>query len=494
MNNGTLRHTFVSAPWAQLLTRTFIRSHAWVLVAGLIIATAIHLIGGDSWWSVAGYTLVIAAAVQYTIARAVRTADASCRSLIEASMDIVMILDRDGRLLAMNHVGEEQIWHSSRELIGRPFEELLLVADREAWAELFAGARSGKRGAFTLRFLRGDSAQRWMSGTVAPVSANGRVRRIVAMARDITDTMSAAEEHEKMRTQLAHAQKMQAVGQLVSGVAHQLSNPLTAVMSCAEEMLLDPRTPSDTEDLTTILAQARRCRTIVQDLLSFAIRKEDAVVPPSFVAPIVERVIRAMQPKVTRAGVSVTTRIDPRIPCVAMDASAVEQVVETLLTNALQAAGTSGRVTVSARAGEDGAELTVEDSGPGIEPDVLPRIFEPFFTTKSASEAKGLGLSLALGVVKQAGGTLRVSNRGAGPRAGAMFVATIPFAGDASGDRPKRRTEGAFADLGNVLSDRPAERTLSIEAEVTRRTSGKPYVLPHSRPETDSMSDGGEHA
>ncbi|HET7041218.1 MAG TPA: ATP-binding protein, partial [Gemmatimonadales bacterium] len=221
---------------------------------------------------------------------------------------------------------------------------------------------------------------------------------------------------------MAQTQKMEAVGRLVSGVAHELNNPLAAILAFSEELLSDPRTAAEREALQVIRDQSRRARTIVRDLLAFVGRREERWEPVPIQA-LFDRVARGVAPEFTRQGAMLQTRVAPDIPTLAADRAGIEQVLTNLLTNAAYAAGRSGQVSLTAeRTPEGHLRIRVTDDGPGVPEEIRHRVFEPFFTTKPAGQGTGLGLSVSLGIVEQHRGKLEVT-----PTVkGACFTVTLP--------------------------------------------------------------------
>ena len=222
---------------------------------------------------------------------------------------------------------------------------------------------------------------------------------------------------------LAHTQKMEAVGQLVSGVAHELNNPLAAILAFSDELLVEPRPQAEREALEVIRDQARRARTIVRDLLAFVGRREERLEAVQ-VPAMIERVARGVAPELARQGATLELRVAPDLPVIAGDRAGLEQVLTNLVSNAAYAAGRNGKVWLDARLTTEGAlALSVSDSGLGVPPEVRPRLFEPFFTTKPAGQGTGLGLSVSLGIVEQHRGKIDVQNL---PQGGACFTVTLP--------------------------------------------------------------------
>jgi signal transduction histidine kinase/CheY-like chemotaxis protein len=213
-------------------------------------------------------------------------------------------------------------------------------------------------------------------------------------------------------------------GRLVSGVAHELNNPLTAVLHLAEELQHGTAlTDADREALELIANQARRCRSIVLDLLSFA-RGRERQPEDTELKVLVDMAERGAAPLLQSMGVRLEVETGPGTPRLWVDQHGLEQVLTNLIVNGAQAAGRGGWVRVQASGDADGWRVVVEDSGPGIAPEVLPRIFEPFFTTREEGEGTGLGLSVSLGIVERQGGGIDADGGAKGR--GARFTVRIP--------------------------------------------------------------------
>ncbi len=213
--------------------------------------------------------------------------------------------------------------------------------------------------------------------------------------------------------EVAQNEKLAAVGQLASGIAHELNNPLTGVLTFTS--LLRKKTPDgsrDAEDLDLVIRETKRCAGIIRRLLDFAREK----VPSKGyidVNPLVEDVVRIVDRPATLQDIQIRSELDPALPPVWGEGDLIKQVVMNIVVNATQAVGDHGRVVVRSRLADDApgmVEIAISDNGSGIPPAHLQRIFEPFFTTKEVGKGTGLGLSVSYGIVKAHGGHIKVES------------------------------------------------------------------------------------
>lgn len=237
-----------------------------------------------------------------------------------------------------------------------------------------------------------------------------------------------------MMRELAHRQevlvqshKLQAVGTLTAGVAHELNNPINNITLTAEMLKEDYASLSDEgrlEMVGDLVAQAERAQKIVKNLLDFA-RESEIRTELLDVAGLLRGTASLAANQIKLSGAKIALEIPENLPPVHGDKQALSQVFLNLLLNALDAVGKGGQVTIAAGgAAEPGfVRVDVADDGHGIQPHVLPNIFDPFFTTKSGGKGTGLGLSVSLGIVRQHGGDIRVESL---PGKGSTFTVLLP--------------------------------------------------------------------
>jgi len=301
---------------------------------------------------------------------------------------------------------------------------------------------------------------------------SGAEEGYVLILRDRTQRVRAEQERERLQSEVAQHARLETIGRMVSGVAHELNNPLTAILAFGQDLLGQARTPADAEALNTIVQQSQRCRLIVQDLLTFARSKRDERQPID-PGELIWRVQPALQRQAESQGVRLEVSIGDDLPGLEVNPSALEQVLTNLAVNAFHAVGAGGEVIISARLQRERLALIVEDNGPGLPDDVLPRLFEPFFTTKATGKGTGLGLSVSHAIVEQHGGTLRAENRSGPGVRGARFTVLLPFIDRRSVPRAAARESPRVA----VRAPQGVERTvLVIDDEAPIRIAIRRYL------------------
>lgn len=238
-------------------------------------------------------------------------------------------------------------------------------------------------------------------------------------------------EIEETQRQLMQATKMAAIGELAAGVAHEINNPATTILSMASFWLSpegDSDPTRDVEDVKWVVAQAQRIAQITQDLLTFS-RRQTLDLHPVSVETVVENSLRLVEDQLTAHGISVQKDVRPGLPAVRGDEKSLVRALENLFRNAIDAMPRGGVLRVhAAQEASNGrrVQLEVADTGVGMDAQVLAHIFDPFFTTKEVGKGTGLGLSIVHGIVKEHQGTITVESR---PGVGATFVIALPAEG-----------------------------------------------------------------
>jgi PAS domain S-box-containing protein len=341
--------------------------------------------------------------------------------ILSNTQSLILVSDTAGLVSYANRRWYEAGFEQ-RELLGRPVLELAAPGYVRPLADaLQATLRGGQVDNLELQIVRANGNAGHFSVNLSPMrDEQDNINSIVVVMTDITDS-------SELRGKLVHAEKMAAVGQLVSGVAHEVNNPLTAILGFADLLLDNPDLPDNArKDLRVILQEAQRTKQIVQNLLSFA-RQMPPQRNPVQLNLILRRTIQLRSYDFNSHGIDIVEHLDEGLPDVIGDAHQLQQVFLNILNNAYDAVHETGRPArieiVTSKAG-DAVEVSFCDNGHGIShPD---RIFDPFFTTKEVGKGTGLGLSICYGIVKEHGGEILCRNNPDGQ--GATFLVRFPAA------------------------------------------------------------------
>lgn len=261
---------------------------------------------------------------------------------------------------------------------------------------------------------RKDTGETWVgSYSFAPIRDKSRmIVGAVMVARDITERKRLEQEHVALEAQLRQQQKLESIGTLASGVAHEINNPINGILNYAQ--LIEDRLPADsplTEFTGEIMQETQRVATIVRNLLTFA-RNEKQSHSPARVADILEAVLSLVRTVIRHDQITLVVNVPTDLPPMNCRSQQIQQVIMNLVTNARDALNErypehhpdkvlNLTACMLAKAGRCWIRLTVEDHGTGIAPENRGRIFDPFFTTKDRSQGTGLGLSISHGIVKE---------------------------------------------------------------------------------------------
>jgi two-component system NtrC family sensor kinase len=338
--------------------------------------------------------------------------------ILSNTQSLILVADTAG-LVSYANRRWQVMGYEQAAILGKPLEALVSNTSRESFRGAYAAVLSGQQvDNFELQILRADQRVGQFSVNFSPMRDDqGNVSSIVVVMSDVTDAAS-------LQSKLMHAEKMAAVGQLVSGVAHEVNNPLTAILGFADLLMENTEVPeSARKDLRVILQEAQRTKQIVQNLLSFA-RQMPPQRKPVQLNPILKRTLQLRSYDLQSRGVSVTENLPDHLPFIIGDSHQLQQVFLNILNNAYDAVreNSQARIEISTACNDNFVAVTFKDNGPGItHPD---RIFDPFFTTKQIGEGTGLGLSICYGIVKEHGGEILCWNNS--DSAGATFTVRFP--------------------------------------------------------------------
>ncbi|MBL9087527.1 MAG: response regulator [Planctomycetia bacterium] len=360
----------------------------------------------------------------------VKESEEEYRTLVESATTGVLQVDTAGHTAYANPAIGDLTGIDRTTALSRFADpaDLAVPEDRPRVATAMAAALRGERRRdLEFRAARADGKPRFVTAELQPLLSESGVRKgVLMLLRDVT-------REKELQSQLHQSEKLKAMGEMVSGVAHELNNPLAGILGYAQLFLSQPTEQWSRRDVEKIESNARRCKRIVENLLTFA-RQSRSERQRATVNEVIESVIALNEYQFRLDNVEMVRAFDPKVPAVALDVSRWQQVFINLAQNAREAMVESGapvrRITFTTRRRADDIEIRVEDTGPGIPRHLLTRVFDPFFTTRE--HGTGLGLGLCYGIVTDHGGTITADSE---PGKGAAITIRLPC-GPAAEDAP----------------------------------------------------------
>src|SRR6266702_5260525 len=345
------------------------------------------------------------------------------QKILNATQSMILVLDTAGLISYANRRCYET-GYKQEEMIGRRLVDLVDAGQRKDFeAALETTAHGHQVENLELRARRSDGTLGHFSISLSPMrDEQNTVNSVVVVMTDITDAAL-------MQAKLAHAERMATIGRLVSGVAHEVNNPLAAILGFTDLLLENPEVPgSAREDLQIILHETQRTKDLVQDLLSFA-RQRPVKRELVNVGAILRQTTKLRSYDLQSHGVEVVEEYDESLSTVMGDAQQLQQVFLNILNNAYDAieeSGRRGKILLKTEASGQFIEISLADNGTGITD--VERIFDPFYTTKQTGKGTGLGLSICYGIVRAHGGEIQCWNNASG--FGSTFSIRIPVAAE----------------------------------------------------------------
>jgi PAS domain S-box-containing protein len=388
-------------------------------------------------------------------AAALQRSEARYTRLVESASDAIFTVSEDGSFTAVNRSLEHAVGRSRQQLVGAAFTCVLDTRDVDEAERLLRATFTGERCRGSVRYRAADGSVRHGSVITAPVFEDETIVGALGIMRDVTD-------EQRLAGQLLQQEKLAAVGQLVSGVAHELNNPLAGVMAFSELLLSSPASQDEEarRALETIHHEAMRAAKIVSHLLTFA-RQRPAERMEADLNQIVTDTLTLRRYALSASQIELDVVLDPTLPRTWADPFQLQQVVLNLLGNAEQAlADWQGdrRIVVWTRHDDECLVIAVSDSGPGIPAEQRDRIFNPFYTTKPVGQGTGLGLSISDGIVREHGGQIRVESH---PGDGATFLIQLPVVTPLTGLAGQQKVAAKAASAPRrvlVVDDEPSMR------------------------------------
>jgi two-component system NtrC family sensor kinase len=352
------------------------------------------------------------------------------QKILNATQSMILVLDTAGLISYANRRCYEN-GYKQEEMIGQRLMDLVDAGQRQEFeAALETTAHGQQVENLELRARRSDGSPGHFSISLSPMrDEQNAVNSVVVVMTDITDAAL-------MQAKLAHAERMATLGRLVSGVAHEVNNPLAAILGFTDLLLENPEVPANAqEDLRIILHETQRTKDIVQDLLSFA-RQRPVKRELLHVGVILKQTTKLRSYDLQSHGVEVLEDFDESLPAVMGDFQQLQQVFLNILNNAYDAieeSGRRGKIRLKTRSHEQFIEISLQDNGTGITD--VDRIFDPFYTTKQTGKGTGLGLSICYGIVRAHGGEIQCWNNA---DVGSTFSIRIPVAAEGAAANAKQ--------------------------------------------------------
>jgi PAS domain S-box-containing protein len=385
------------------------------------------------------------------------------RRLISSFPDIICVVDAQKRFTFVSSRVQDHLGYTSDEMTGTLLGSRAHPDDVAELLSTFESMLAGKSafGAVEFRAQHQDGTWRVFRANASPLTApDSTIIGVVASVRDIT-------ESRRFEQQMVQKEKLAAMGQMIAGVAHELNNPLTAILGVSD--ILRERAVDDSMRRQTdlVLQQARRAATIVQSLMAFSrpsggpgqavVRLED----------LARRAVQSQEALMTQKHIEVKFSAAAGLPPVQGDAKLLLQMIQNLIVNAHQAiVPFRDHGMVHVHVGRDGEKVTVaiSDDGPGIPTEIVGNIFDPFFTTKRPGGGAGLGLTISMAIAKEHGGTVVVRST---PGHGATFCISVAAAIEEEPTLPVRPAAAAASTLRGhsvlVVDDEESIRELVAE-------------------------------
>ena len=342
-----------------------------------------------------------------------RQVDAKLRLMgaaVEEANELIVIVSREGHIRHANRAFCQAVGYDLPDLLDQS-RASVVAAESLSKLEEVKNVTKGQAWNGTLVHRRADGSTFQAACAIVPLTNDqGNVTHYVQMERDITEEL-------RLRSQLIHSERLSAVGQLVSGVAHELNNPLQSILGFTELLIDAEERPELRRDLEQVRSEAIRAGKIVRNLLAF-VRRSSSERTIVSVNEIVRATLSLRSYEFGSANIRLVENYTETLPSVVVNPEEIQQVILNLILNAEQAMRTAhrgGTLMVSTTCVDEMVNIEIQDDGPGVPPALAGRVFEPFFSTKEVGEGTGLGLSIAMGIAEAHGGALTLvpSDRGA---------------------------------------------------------------------------------
>lgn len=344
-------------------------------------------------------------------------------NIAENSVNPIEITDLNGKIIYVNRAFEVASGYTKEELLGknpRVFGSGKLPSS--FWDKMWATISSGKVWFGEVENRRKNGEPFYTQLLISPIlEKDGKVSGYFAILRDLT-------EKRTLERQLIHTQKMESIGTLAAGIAHEVGNPLASISALVQVAQRNSKDPFVNEKLSLVKSQITRISKIIRDLVDFS-RPSNYELELTDVNKVIQEAVEITKVGTKAKEIIFETNLSDSIPMLPLIADQIQQVFLNILLNAVDAISEkkekkNEKISVSSKADSDWLTITFVDSGPGIKDENINKIFEPFFTTKKEGKGTGLGLWVSYGIVKSFQGDIKVKSK---VNEGATFIIKLPI-------------------------------------------------------------------
>jgi two-component system sensor kinase FixL len=341
------------------------------------------------------------------------------RTIIESEPECVKLQAEDGTVLEINPAGLRLVdANQPADIIGRKIFSVVAPEYVDIYRENMRRVFAGEAMVYEFRAITLTNRVAWMETHAAPLrDARGNIYALLGITRDITEHKQAEEQARRHQTELARVARLSTMGEMATGIAHELNQPLSAIANfsrgCIRRLRSGGMSPMELiEPLEEVCEQAERAGDILRHVRDF-VRKSEPRLKPMDVNQIIRAVVKFTEHEARQHRTLVRLHLDSRLPKVAADAIMIEQVIVNLVRNAIEAMSEADsprrEIAISSRLFEsDSVEIEIVDSGPGIDGSLIDQVFDQFFTTKP--EGVGMGLAISRSIIESHGGTVRAES------------------------------------------------------------------------------------
>ncbi len=399
------------------------------------------------------------------------------KNIMESAREAIYALDSEGRYKWCNQAMLEMTGFKLDEIIGHSFLERVHEDDREMRRERFAIALNGRPQSFESRYVARDGSVRFASVNTAPIIVDGETTGVLGIAHDIT-------EQKQERDRAARADKLRALGQLASGVAHDFNNSLAAILGRAQLILRRVKDEELIRSLGIIVTAAEDAASTVRRIQTFARKSNAAELELLDVGNLLRDAIEITRTRweneARAAGLNVDVTLDAKDSAfVCGNASELREVFVNLIVNAVDAMPEGGSLKICCKKKGERVQLRFADTGTGMKEEVRERVFEPFYTTKGVL-GTGLGLAVSYGIIERHLGVISVESK---MRKGTTFFIDLPAASGVESSRDQIRVETTtrshsilVVDDEEFVRETLAEMLADLNHEVVTVDSGRAAV------------------